>query len=136
MKLTLAPLPQLEFWGRSMAVNDESEIGHAVAELCGDLSRAEQDIVLLYDGTSDDHIVVSVGPVQNSESQGRVRITSEEVTEGASITFHNSPDRVADMWVLIDAELEKRNLTSFGIHRQILGKDGRVTLQAPVRARD
>jgi DNA-binding transcriptional MerR regulator len=135
MNLSLTALPSLHLWGLSTAVFDETEIGHAAGELCSRLPRADGELVLLYDGTRDDQIIVSAGTVARPDSETVERIVTPEVPEGVAVTFDAVPESIADAWVLIETELEKRHLTSFGVYRQVNGVAGDVTLQAPVRAR-
>lgn len=135
MNLSLAALPSLNLWGLSATVIDETEIGHAVSDLYRRLPPADGDRVLLYDGTRDDQISVTAGTVSNSESETVRRIVVPEAREGVTVTFEVPPESIADAWVLIEAELEKRHLASFGIYRQINRTTGGVTLQAPVRER-
>jgi DNA-binding transcriptional MerR regulator len=135
MNLSLTALPHLELWGLSATVLDETEIGHAVSELSRRLPRTDGEIVLLYDGTRDDQITVSAGTAAPPESETIGRIATPEVPEGVTVTFDVPPESIADAWVLIETELEKRHLTSFGIYRQINSSAGGVTLQAPVRER-
>lgn len=135
MNLSLTALPSLNFWGLSTAVLDETEIGHAVRQLHRDLPHTDEEIVLLYDGTDDDQITVSAGITTRPESEAVSRIVVPEASEGVTVTFDGPPESIGDAWVLIDAELEKRHLTSFGIYRQVNSVTGHVTLQAPVRER-
>lgn len=100
-----------------------------------DLPHTDEEIVLLYDGTDDDQITVSAGITTRPESEAVSRIVVPEASEGVTVTFDGPPESIGDAWVLIDAELEKRHLTSFGIYRQVNSVTGHVTLQAPVRER-
>lgn len=135
MNLSLAALPHFEIWGLSSAVLDETDIPHAVEELYQELPPSDDEIVLLYDGTRDDQITVSVGSIARPESEAVSRIVVQEAPEGVTVTFDTPPESIGDAWVLIEAELEKRHLMSFGVYRQINNATGRVTLQAPVRER-
>lgn len=134
MNLSITALPSLNIWGLSTTVLDETEIGHAVKQLHRDLPHTDEEIVLLYDGT-DDQITVSAGITTRPESEAVSRIVVPEASEGVTVTFDGPPESIGDAWVLIDAELEKRHLTSFGIYRQVNSVTGHVTLQAPVRER-
>jgi len=135
MKLSLTALPALEIWGLSSAVLDETEIGHAVTELYRRLPQSGDEIALLYDGTRDDRITVTAGTMTRPESEAVSRIVVPEAAEGVTVTFDRRPESIADAWVLIDTELQKRHLTGFGVHRQLNSTTGHVTLQAPVRER-
>jgi hypothetical protein len=94
--------------------------------------------VLLYDGTHDDRITVSAGTVARAESEAVPAalepIVAPEVPAGVAVAFDERPASIADAWVLIETELEKQGLTSFGLYRQVDGSTG-VVLQAPVRER-
>lgn len=133
MHLELTNLPALHLWGLSTTVFDEAEISHAVEELVAQLPAATDDLVLLYDGTDDDCIVVSVGTATEPGEAPLVEVTAPAASRGASVRFDTPPASIADAWVLIDTELEPRGLTTGGIYRQIVGQDGSTTLQASVR---
>lgn len=135
MKLSFTALPGVDFWGLSTTVHDETEIGHAVSELRRRLPLADGELVLLYDGTRDDQITVSAGTMSQSESGAVSRIVTPGAAEGVTVTFDVPPESIAEAWILIDAELEKQDLTSFGVYRQLNSVTGHVTLQAPVRER-
>ncbi|MDQ0707465.1 DNA-binding transcriptional MerR regulator [Arthrobacter woluwensis] len=135
MNLTLTALPAVEFWGLSTTVLDETEIGHAVHDLRRRLPWAGDELVLLYDGTSDDRITVSAGTIVRPESEVAGKIVAQEAAAGVSVDFDVLPENIADAWVLIETELDKRRLASFGVYRQIHGSNGGVTLQAPIRER-
>ena len=133
MNLSIEPLPTLTLWGASTTVLDETEISHAVARLREHLSDTVDDVVLLFDGTLDDRIVVSVGTTSEIPKVALEELHAPAVKDGVSVQFDAPPVSVADAWVLIDAELEARQLISWGIYRQIVSPDGRTTLQAPIR---
>lgn len=107
MNLSLAALPSLTLWGLTATVIDETEIGHAVSDLHTRLPSTDGDRVLLYDGTRDDQISVTVGTVAHPESEVARRTVVPEAQEGVSVTFEVAPESIADAWVLIEAELEK-----------------------------
>lgn len=133
MNLSIESLPALTLRGASATVLDETGIGQAVARLRRGLGRIEEDLVLLFDGTREDRIVVSVGIARPGPGRSLQEIRTAAVERGVSVRFDTTPDSIADAWVLIDAELEKRQLTAGGVYRQILAPNGATTLQAPVR---
>lgn len=132
MNLSFGPLPPLTLRGSSATVLDETEIGHSVAELRQHLSPTDGDVVLLFDGTRDDQIIVSAGTHADPDHPATGTIAAAAVPEGVIVRFDTPPASVADAWVLIDAQLEKRSLSSGGVYRQIISPDGATTLQAPV----
>ena len=137
MHLSLTALPRLELRGLSTDVLDETEISDAVGELRQRMQPDESSagaLVLLYDGSRDDRITVSAGSaVAASAPEATGIITAPAEPDGVSVTFDAHPESIADAWVLIGTELERRNLTTFGIYRQIHDEEGGITLQAPVR---
>lgn len=142
MNLSIEPLPALTLQGMSATVLDETEISYAVARLREHLSATDDDVVLLFDGTLDDRIVVSAGTTSAPATAGSgseapktslKELHAPAVEDGISVQFDAPPASVADAWVLIDAELEARQLTSGGVYRQIISPGGRTTLQAPIR---
>jgi len=89
--------------------------------------------VLLFDGTLDERIVVFAGTTSETSGTALEELNAPTVAEGVSVEFDAPPTSVADAWIHIDAELQARQLTSCGVYRQIVGPDGRTTLQAPIR---
>lgn len=132
MNLSIQPLPALTLWGARITVLDETEISQAVAELREKLPSTDDDLVLLFDGTREDRITVSAGIERQPQGAAQEEFHAPAVDQGVSVRFDAPPASIADAWVLIDAELEARHLVSGGIYRQIIGCDGRTTLQAPV----
>ena len=55
------------------------------------------------------------------------------VADGVSVRFEEAPADVADAWIALDSQLERRGLRTTGVYRQITFPDGAVTLQAGVR---
>jgi len=133
MNLSIEPLPALTLQGASTTVLDETEISQAVARLREHLSATGDDVVLLFDGTLDDRIVVSAGTIRATSEAALEELHTPAVEQGVSVQFNSPPASVADAWVLIDAELQARQLTSWGVYRQIVSPDGQTTLQAPIR---
>lgn len=135
MRLTLRPLPALSMAGFTATVLDETEIPDVASALRAKLPDSAGAVTCLYDGTRDDLITVSVGsdqPLEATETLGQT-ITVSAVDKGASVHFDALPESVADAWVLIDAELAKQGLTTFGVYRHRNELDGGVWLEAPVR---
>lgn len=135
MNLSLAPLPELSLHGASTTVLDETDIGPAVAQLRDLVPHDQGDLVLLFDGTSPDQITVTAATADGATAPGLNPVSVPLEPQGATVTFATVPSSVADAWVLIEAELEKRRLASGGVYRQIISPDGSTTLQAPVHAR-
>lgn len=135
MNLSIEPLPELILQGASTTVLDETDIGSAVAQLRDLVPYLQGDLILLFDGTAHDRITVTVAIADGASIPGLKPVRAPLVAQGASVTFPSPPSSVADTWVLIDAELEKRGLASGGVYRQIFSPDGSTTLQAPVHAR-
>lgn len=135
MNLSLTPLPELHLHGASTTVLDETDIGPAVAHLRDLVPHDQSELILLFDGTSPDQITVTAATADGATITGLQPVTATLVLEGATVTFPTPLSSVADTWVLIDAELEKRGLTSGGVYRQIISPDGTTTLQAPIHAR-
>lgn len=133
MNLSMEPLPSLTLWGAATDVLDESEIGHAVARLREQLPATDDEVVLLFDGTRDDRIEVSLGTARHVPGGTLVELHAPAADQGVSVRFDEPVASVADAWVLIDAELQARQLATWGVYRQVVGPDGRTTLQAPVR---
>lgn len=135
MNLSLTDLPSLELRGQSTTVYNETDIGSAVTELRQRLPQSAGGFILLYDGTEPDRITVSAATGASSDDGSLGRVAVPAASEGVSVIFDTVPESIADTWVLIDAELEKRGLTSHGVYRQIMTPEGGTTLQAPVRER-
>lgn len=135
MNLSLTPLPELSLQGASTTVLDETDIGSAVARLRDLVPHDQGDLILLFDGTSPDQITVTAATADGATTPGLQPVSAPLAPQGATVTFPTPPSSVADAWVLIDAELEKRGLASGGVYRQIISPDGSTTLQAAVHAR-
>jgi len=135
--LDLTPLPELRLWGLRASVRDETEIPGAAGRLSGELRARLDDpedaVVLLYDGSADDAIVVTAGTPTPVDGLAVVDVAA--VDEGVAVTFDTPPD-VADAWIALDAALTDRGLRTTGVYRQVTAPDGTVTLQAEVRPLD
>jgi len=117
-------------------VRDETEIPGTARRLRRELrDRLGDDdaVVLLYDGTADDAIVVTAGTPIPVDGLAVVDVAA--VDEGVAVTFDTPPD-VADAWIALDAALTDRGLRTTGVYRQVTAPDGTVTLQAEVRPLD
>lgn len=145
--LELGPLPPLQLAALQTTVRDETEIPDAVAELrprcralVGELASADVELVLTYDGTSDDAIVVTVGFARPAtlDSPGGLagldEVTIEGTDQGVSVTFDTAPTNIGDAWIALDTQLEERGQQTTGVYRQVLSLDGRVRLEAPIRS--
>lgn len=161
--LRMTPLPALRLAAVRTTVRDETEIPDAVAEvlevLRGRLRPDDaRDVVLTFDGTSDDVIVVTAGVEGDAGGSDAVDVTGggadaggsdagdvagdggdadgldpvdvAAVREGVSVTFDERPAVVADAWIALDAALEARGLRTSGVYRQITTPTGRTTLQS------
>jgi hypothetical protein len=135
--LQMMPLPALRLSVVRATVLDETEIPRAarevVARLRPHLTDGAEDVVLTYDGTSEDVIVVAAGV------EGELRAPEVDVVEvpgvadGVSVRFEEPPADVGDAWIALDSQLERRGLRTAGVYRQLISPDGSVTLQAGVR---
>ncbi|MFC0645707.1 MerR family transcriptional regulator [Cellulomonas phragmiteti] len=136
--LMLVPLPALRLRALQAHVRDETEIPRAASRLLTALRAgwgpqdADADVVLLYDGTSDESIVVTAGTTAATPARGLEVVEVPPVPEGVSVAFEERPADVGDAWVALDAALHDRGLRTTGVYRQVTAR-GAVTLQAGVR---
>lgn len=138
----LGPIAPLRLVGLRSRVTDESEIGTVVADL---LPRVRQQtaqqggtdarIVLAYDGTAEEEIVVTVGALRTGtvEDEALQVLDIAGADQGVSVRFDSPPASVADVWMVLDSHLEEQGLTTTNVYRQLLDPDGTTTFQAPVR---
>jgi DNA-binding transcriptional MerR regulator len=141
--MELGPIRRLSLARLSAAVTDESEIATTARDLVRDLRAAtdsdDRTLVLLYDGTTiDGPITVSAGLEVDDDVEAVAGLELVEIPSaerGAAVRYDREPDGVGDAWLALDAELERRELTSYGIYRQLVAPDGTTQLQAPVRPR-
>jgi len=134
--LDLAPLPALQLWSLRASVRDETEIPDAARRLRAELREwlgDDRAVVLLYDGTDDDTILVTAGT--STPVDGLTVVDVAPVDEGVAVTF-DGPTDVADAWIALDAALADRGLRTAGVYRQTTAPDGTVTLHAEVRRAD
>lgn len=139
--LEVGALPPLRLASVQANVADESEIGAAVAELLPRLREqlagqgiSAPEIVLTYDGTSDDTIVVTVGTPAPDTVVSGLDVTEVAGTDrGATARFDTPPADIGDAWIAFDAALEGDGHQTTGVYRQTLTRGGGVVLQAPVR---
>ncbi len=137
--LELTALPALRLASLSAVVRDESEIADAVADLLPRLRSlldthelVGDEIVLTYDGTAEETIVVTAGvPVTDGRVPGLDITEVPGAERGAAVRFDEKPS-VGDAWVALDAHLEGSGLRTTGVYRQVLSRDGGVVLAAPV----
>lgn len=138
--LGAGPLPALELPGLVETVTDETEIPDAVGRLlgvlCPDGSPPRNDVVLGYDPTTDDTvIVVSAAMADPVISTAATRtIGFPPIERAAVVRLDERPSSTADAWVALDAELEARGLRAVGQYRHTLHASGAVTLAVPVVA--
>lgn len=138
--LELGPLPALRLASLTTVVADESEIGDAIVDLLPRLrSRLaghaveDAEIVLTYDGTQEETIVVTAGvPLTGGQVPGLDTTGLPGAERGATVRFDTSPS-VGDAWLALDAHLEGSGVQTTGVYRQVLTRDGGVVLAAPVR---
>lgn len=139
--LEFGALPALRLAALQTFVADESEIGDAVADLLprvrDQLAKngvTDVDIVLTYDGSSDDSIVVTAGaPTSDAQVPGLGAVRVEGAEHGANVRFDTPPSDIGDAWIAIDANLEQSGQETTGVYRQTLTRDGGVVLQAPLK---
>lgn len=137
--LELGPLPGVRLNAVSTRVLDESEIGAATMELLRTLRSAVPatassavDLVLVYDGRSDEYIGVAAGHPGEDPVSGLEQLDLAAVIEGVTVTFAEGPGDVGDAWIAIDSRLAEHGLRTSGVYRQVVTAGGPVLLQAPV----
>lgn len=139
------PIAPLHLAGLQAHVTDESEIGTAVSQLLprvrqqvAELAGDDAEIVLAYDGTAEDVIVVTAGTLRPADREDEdlsleaVELSGAE--RGVTIRLDSPPASVADIWMVLDSHLAKHGLITTNVYRQLLAVDGTTTFQAPVRA--
>ena len=139
--LTVTTLPALRLVGVTEVVTDETEIPGAVERSLDLLGVSEHDlrsdIVLIYDGTTDESIItVSAALIDSKapadpDSAVETVVTVSEVPSAVVARFDERPLSTGDAWIALDAELEARGLRTAGPYRQTLHRDGSMTLAAP-----
>lgn len=136
--LTIGVLPETHLVGFTETVTDETEIPDAVGRLLTRLGVATpltHDVELMYDGTTDDSVIVVSagvpGPPAPTASDAEAFVLP--AAERAAVArFETRPGSAADAWVALDAELAGRGFRAVGPYRQTLHADGSVTLATPV----
>lgn len=139
--LEISTLPIVRLAALQAHVDDESEIGGAVADLLPRLRDRlashgldEVDLVLTYDGTAEDTIVVTAGtPAAEGAVPGLDTVLVKGADRGASVRFDSAPPDIGDAWIAMDAALGESGRETTGVYRQTLPRAGGVVLQAPVR---
>ncbi|MGL5930214.1 MAG: MerR family transcriptional regulator [Dermatophilaceae bacterium] len=136
--LHIASLPGLRLAAVQTAVGDESEISEAVTDLLARLrekivaaEHPDAEIVLTYDGTSEDVIVVTAG-VEDADLPGLTDVEVAAADTGVTVRLEPPPLAVGDAWIALDARVERAGLATCGVYRQTV-TGGAVILQAPVR---
>lgn len=135
--LEIRPLPALRLAVLTTEVSDESEIGHAVGALTGELRSLLEgpapSSVRLYDAAPDGGpIAVSVGVEIDGEPPAGLDLAillGEPA--GAAITYDGALENEADAWLALDTALEPHGLTSTSPYR-VLVTPSAVMLQAAV----
>lgn len=142
--LELCALPAIRIASVQASVSDEAEIGNAVSQLLPrlrhclkELGAANVDIVLIYDGTTDENsILVTAGAAIPAEAASDLQIVEVAGSNrGVTVRFESPPADIGDAWISLDAALEGHDLETTGIYRQTLTAQGAVILQAPLRDR-
>lgn len=139
--LIIAALPETRLHGTAETVTDEAEIPEVVGRLLSSLGvdamALTQDVLLAYDGTTDENVIsvsaalVGGGP-RNATETATATITLPFAAEAAIAHFDERPGSTADAWITLDAELESKGLRATGPYRQTLHINGSVTLAAPI----
>lgn len=136
--LDLAPLDALRLAALQAEVGDESEIGHAVAELLPRLrallASDDETVTQTYDGGASETITVTVGvPIaaDGAPPTGLIAVTVAGADRGAIVRYPTQPN-VGDAWIALDAALGRQGLRSTGVHRLTTEPGGRTILGAPV----
>lgn len=140
--LELGALPALHLTAVRTSVLDESEIGPAVTTLLATLRdlvpatvNSAVDLVLLYDGRSEERIEVSAGHPGIETTPGLEVLDVPAEQHGVTVSFAEPPADVGDAWIAIDAQVAEQQLRTSGIYRQVVTPTGGVLLQAPVLPR-
>lgn len=137
--IELGELPAVRLAALQTTVGDESEIPAAVADLLPRLRERlsnagipDADVVLTYDGTSEDAICVTVGtPAEALPGLGVVELAQAD--RGVTARLHTQPVATGDAWLTLDAHIGRYGLETTNVYRQTLESGGGVMLQAPVR---
>ncbi len=140
--LTMTTLPALRFAGVTEVVTDETEIPGAVERLLELLGVSTQnlsgEVVLIYDGTTDESIITVSAALSDSETPAepdRAATTVVSVGDAHSAVvarFDERPLSTGDAWIALDARLETAGLRTTGPYRQTLHAGGAMSLAAPV----
>lgn len=138
--IDLGALPALRLAALQTTVGDETEIPDAVADLLPRLRKqlAAQghiytDVVLTYDGTSEDVIVITAG-AEVGEVPGLQAVEVDGADRGVTARLDSQPAATGDAWITLDAQVERHGLETTNVYRQTLTAAGEVILQAPVHA--
>lgn len=144
--IELGALPALRLSSLQATVSDESEIGEAISDLLprlrdelGSHGVTESDIVLSYDGTTDENLIlVTAGTTAIDDTGDASELAIFELLgsdHGVTVRFDEPPSDIGDAWISLDTNLEPYDLETTGIYRQILTAGGGVILQARVKQR-
>lgn len=144
--LEITPLPELHLAALQTTVGDESEIPDAVTGLLARLREhlaehgdGDPDILLTYDGSADDAIVVTAGVDATQAPRLHRRTGLQTVVvpgadRGVTARLESRPAMTGDAWATLDAQVAQQGWTTTNVYRQTLTAEGIVVLQAPVRA--
>ncbi|MGO1971739.1 MAG: hypothetical protein ACTH2Q_02165 [Propionibacteriaceae bacterium] len=140
--LNISPLPESRLHGVTETITDETEIPEVVGRLLAlldiDATAPTQDVILVYDGITDENVItVSAAVVHTSPDAPDAvpaAITLPPADQAAIAHFDQRPGSTADAWIALDAGLESKRLRATGPYRQTLHASGAVTLATPVAA--
>ena len=142
--LTETALSEIDATGVSESVTDEAEIPGAVERLLAALRRddssIDQDITLVFDGTTDLNVIsVSAlftdGSVPESIDEAMTTtVNVPRARHAVSVRFAQRPGNTGDSWIALDAQLARAGRRTTGPYRQVLHADGAVTIAAPTTA--
>ncbi|MET4099167.1 DNA-binding transcriptional MerR regulator [Agrococcus sp. UYP10] len=134
--LTLSAVPAVDLHGVTEVVADETELPDAVGRLLALLGVDEiptADVVLTFDGTTDERVITVAAAMQDVGPAPAARpISLPRIGQAASVRLDERPSSTADARVALDAALEARGLYARGPYRQILHADGGITLVVAV----
>lgn len=134
--LVLQSLPALQIHGLRTEVGDETEIGHAVAQLSIAVRavRPNANLLRTYHGPPGGGVIeVTVGVVEPGED--RLDLFEVSASEhGVCVDLGPEPGDIGDVWTALDAALLGYGLTTTGTYRHLTtgGTEPCVMLQAPV----
>ena len=139
--LTVTTLPALRLNGVTETVTDETEIPDAVERLLRLLgvfaSHPARDVLLAYDGTTDESVITVSAAFADNESLTDINgasatvISLGEAHPAVVAHFDERPMSTADAWIALDAAVEAMGLRTTGPYRHTLHVGGAMSLAAP-----